>query len=892
VPDEIIGTNVLKIHPPDRRNEAMHILMDMLSGNARICPVPLYTKDKKLIPVETTVIRGVWDDKPALFGISKDISRLQFSEEKFAKSFYFNPTPCCFSDLVTGQFQEVNDAVCGLLGYSREELVGKTVVELGIMTVEEKERVARYADEEGKLENIKAQLRTKDGKLLTVLKSAENMLVADKRYRFTVLNDVTSMLKAQELNEQYSRLQALMIKISSTYINIELDKVNQIVQESLKEMAEFVNADRAYIFDYDFDKNMCSNTFEWCREGISSEIDNLQNIPLDFIPNWIAQHQNGDAFYMPDINLLPNNGPYSVRGLLEPQGVKSLITLPMKLNDDLVGFVGFDSVRDFHAYSEKERDLLVVFSQMLVNIAERKRQAEALISAKIEAEEASKTKEIFLATMSHEIRTPLNVITGMVREMMKQRISPAQRGLLSNAKSASVHLLSILNNILDLSKIEAGEFILDNNVFDFATLLKDAEGIMTLRAQEKKIDLEMTIEPGMDTVFFGDEARIRQVLINLIDNAIKFTEQGSVRVKVGSVEVKDSLCTVNVEIKDTGVGISPDFIGKIFSKFSQEENDTKRKYQGTGLGMNIVKHLVELMGGRVEVQSTKGEGTIIQFQLILKQARHELLPAYSHHSTKAPDLTGRHILVVEDNEMNRYVVHLSLQALNCTISEAEDGKQALDLLKTQKFDLIFMDIQMPVLDGIEATRIIRDELRLDTPIIALTANAFRHNVAKYMEAGMNDFIVKPYLERDFFQKINQHLSGLPSLTVTVPEIPLYDIERLREICKNDDRFMHNMMRIFIKLVDDSVPQLEQMRFLRNYTGIQKLSHKLRPSIDNLSIVSIYDTIRVLEKVDPELMQPEQIVAMMDEVITVVKEVSDQLKSYLEKASAGVNDINK
>ncbi len=885
--EEIIGSNVLKIHPPDRQKEVMHIFMEMIGGSTRVCPIPLYTKDARQIPVETTVIRGVWDDKPALFGISKDISRLQFSEEKFAKSFYFNPTPCGFSDLVTGQYLEVNDAVCELLGYTREELVGRTLVELGIMTPEEKERVASHADTEGKLENIKAQLRTKSGKLLTVLKSAENMQVSDKQYRFTVLNDVTDMLEAQELNEQYSRLQALMIKISSTYINIELDKVDEIVQESLREMAEFVSADRAYIFDYDFEKNVCSNTCEWCREGISSEINNLQNVPIDFIPNWIALHQKGEAFYMPDINLLPNNGPYSVRGILEPQGVKSLITLPMKLNEDLVGFVGFDSVSDFHAYSEKERDLLVVFSQMLVNIAERKRQAEALIRAKNVAEEASKTKEIFLATMSHEIRTPLNVITGMVRELLKQRLPPAQKALLTNAKSASVHLLSILNNILDLSKIEAGEFVLDNCVFDFATLLRDAEGIMTLRAKEKQIDLTLSIEPEMDTVFFGDEARIRQVLINLMDNAIKFTEKGSVNVKVWPGLMKDTLRVVNVEIADTGVGISQEFMSKLFSKFTQEENDSRRKFQGTGLGMNIVQHLVGLMGGKVEVRSTKGEGTTIHFNLLLRQARHDLLPAQSRYSAKAPDLTGRRVLVVEDNEMNRYVVQLSLQALNCSISEAGDGKQALEILKDQEFDLIFMDVQMPALDGIEATRIIRKELKLQTPIIALTANAFKHNVVNYLEAGMNDYIVKPYLEKDFFQKLNQYIPGLPVLPVEEAETPLYDLAHLREICKHDDGFMHTMMRIFIKVVDDSVPQFEQMRFSRDFPGIRKLAHKLKPSIDNLTIVSIYDTIRVLEKVDPDVMQPEQIFALMDEVVKVLLEVSNQLKSYLEKYGSGV-----
>ena len=881
-PEQLIGLSVLEVHPVDRRQEALQIVLEMIGGSSRVCPIPLVTVEGSLIPVETSVIKGIWDDEPALFGISKDISRLQFSEEKFAKSFYFNPTPCGFSDLETGQYTEVNDAVCELLEYSREELLGKTAVELGIMTSSERDRIASLADDQGKLVNIASRLKTKTGKLLNVMLSAENMYVADKRYRFTVVNDVTNILEAQELNEQYSRLQALMIKISSTYINIELEKVEQVVQGSLREMAEFVNADRAYIFEYDFEKYICNNTYEWCREGISAEIDNLQNVPLDFIPNWMALHHKGEAFYMPDINLLPNNGPYSVRGILEPQGVKSLITLPMKLNDDLVGFVGFDSVRDFHAYSQKERDLLVVFSEMLVNITERKRQSDALIRAKNEAVEASKTKEIFLATMSHEIRTPLNVITGMVREMLKQQLTTTQQSLLMNAKRASVHLLSILNNILDLSKIEAGEFVLDNNVFDFKLLLKDAEGIMTFHAKEKKLDLVLSIDPQMDTVFFGDEARIRQVLINLMDNAIKFTESGSVQVKIWPGSVQNSLQEVHVEVVDTGVGISSDFIGKLFSKFTQEENDSRRKYQGTGLGMNIVKHMVELMGGKVEVHSIKGQGTTIHFTMKLRQANHELLPLRSTQSGSAPDLTGRKILVVEDNEMNRYVVQLSLQDLKCTIKEADNGEQAIELLKNESFDLIFMDIQMPVMDGIEATRIIRHELKLTIPIIALTANAFKHNVENYIQAGMNDYIVKPYLEKDFFQKLNQYLPGTAKVKQNEVEVSLYDIAHLREICKNDDGFMHTMMRIFIKVVAESIPQFKTLQEDGDFSGIRKLAHKLKPSIDNMSIISIHDKIRVLEKADPEQTEPATIFALTNEVVDVLQKVSDELQVYLRK----------
>lgn len=685
-------------------------------------------------------------------------------------------------------------------------------------------------------------------------------------------NESIDARSIRQQNEQYARLQELMIKMSSTYINIELEKVDEVIQQSLQEMAEFVDADRAYIFDYDFEKNICINTFEWCREGISAEIDNLRNVPLDFVPNWVGIHRKGETFYMPDINLLPLNGPYSVRGLLEPQGVKSLITLPMILKNDVVGFVGFDSVRNYHAYSERERDLLLVFSQMLVNITERKHQAEALIHAKNVAEEALKTKEIFLATMSHEIRTPLNVITGMVREILKQDLTAEQRSLMSNAKSAAVHLLSILNNILDLTKIEANEFVLDKGVLDLKKVVRDAESIMSLQAREKNLNLKLEMEPSMNTVFYGDEARIRQVLINLMDNAIKFTETGTIGVKLWQSDSKGGMSDVHVQVSDTGIGIRPEFMDKLFSKFTQEDNDSRRSYQGTGLGMSIVKNIVQLMGGSIDVKSTKGEGTVFHFNLLLQPAPFEMLQPVEQQSDEVEEYAGKRILVVEDNEMNRYVVLLTLQSLMCEVVEVENGEQAVEILKSEHFDLIFMDIQMPRMDGVEATQLIRKELAINTPIIALTANAFQHNIDHYLAAGMNDFIVKPYLEKDFKKILRKYLpSG-----ITTADVQLFDSSLLREVCKNDTQFMHRMMALFIKVVDEALPELQRMRGEQDFEGISRLVHKLKPSIEHMAITSVKESVQFLEKANKEPSKEAELYRQLDKLVSVLQQVREQV----------------
>jgi len=698
----------------------------------------------------------------------------------------------------------------------------------------------------------------------------ENMPLSEK---------ATMPNRALSNKEQYSQLQALMIKILSTYINIDPARVEEVIHHSLQEMAEFVNADRAYIFEYDFNKNVCNNTYEWCREGISAEIDNLQDVPLDFMPNWIAIHRRGEAYYMPDINLLPNNGPFSVRGLLEPQGVKSLITLPMKLNDELVGFVGFDSVYDFHTYSEKERDLLAVFSQMLINITERKRQSEALVKAKNEAEHALKTKEIFLATMSHEIRTPLNVITGMVREMLKQELLPPQHALMSNAKSAAVHLLSVLNNILDLSKIESGDFELDRVIFDIKALVADAQAIMSLKAEEKNLELNVLVDPEMHTVFEGDEGRLRQVLINLIDNAIKFTEAGSVNVKIWSENSDDNRKRVHVKVADTGIGMSKEFLGTIFAKFTQEQNASSRRYQGVGLGLNIVKNLVQQMEGAIDVVSTKDQGSEFHLHVLLDTASPGDLPVKKNLKEELADFTGSRVLVVEDNELNRYVACLSLKALNCNVLEAENGKVAIELLKQEPFDLIIMDVQMPVMDGVEATRIIREQLKLTTPVVALTANAFRHNAEQYLQAGMNDYIVKPFLEKNLFDVVSKYLSPNDSSNPTTDEL-LYDLDYLREVCKHEEPYMQTMMRIFIRVVDDAIPLFEKLRKEGDAVGLRKLAHKLKPSIEHLTINKAIKVVRMLENAAKEGLTDSEQFVLFDEMLNILVQVSGQLDDYL------------
>ena len=390
-----------------------------------------------------------------------------------------------------------------------------------------------------------------------------------------------------------------------------------------------------------------------------------------------------------------------------------------------------------------------------MDITEQKLLEKELENAKIIAEKASKTKEMFLANMSHEIRTPLNVLLGMIRLIEKESSDTTILDYIDTSKDAAKHLLSILNDILDMSKIESGKMKINNLPMDIFSINTSLENIFYPSASEKNIEYISYVDPQIEPLR-GDEIRLRQVLINLISNALKFTEKGKIITNIRLLENTDEYQKINFSVEDTGIGMSSDFIHNIFEKFTQESNLANRKYEGTGLGMTISKDIVQLMNGQLQIESTQNVGTKVQFNLTFKKANK---PKHTKILLKLKTklLKGKNILLMEDNKLNRIIVRKMLELSECIVEEAENGNQAINKLINHTYDLILMDIQMPEMDGIEATKIIRTGLNLKTPIIALTANSFQHDIDKYFDIGMNDFIIKPFEEDQFYAKIIKNI---------------------------------------------------------------------------------------------------------------------------------------
>ena len=847
------------------------------------------------------------------------------------------------------------------------------------------------------------------GEILPVEVTARVISINDKNYVLANIKDISQRKNADAIIQRQMEMQQILLDISSKYINISLDEVAETITHSLESMCRFVSADRAYIFEYDLSNETCSNTFEWCAEGIEAEINNLQQIPVAYFPNWLERHKKGEPFYIPQVAQLPDDGPNGLKAILAAQSIKSLITIPMLHGKNLLGFVGFDSVKKEYAYSEKEKTILTLFASMLVNIQDRQRKekrlqiqeekyrniianmnlglleldteghivycnssfchlsgyrfneligqkashfiharyhqnileqhydlgrnstsetSEVQISNKTGAERwwlisgapnfndqgeaigsivihlditqsklleqeleralnkataAVKAKDIFLANMSHEIRTPLNAIIGIIRELNRSNLSAAQNTYLLHGKTASKHLLSIVNNVLDMSKIEASELSLEEKEFSLVSVINMVESILMVKAEEKGLTFNIEIDPNIKPALIGDSVRLRQILINIIGNSIKFTEHGSIRLQVQVEDSSTHFQKIKFNITDTGIGISKHFLENIFEKFTQETNENSPKQEGTGLGLAISKEIIHLMGGTLNIHSEKGLGTSVVITLTLAIGdQHNI---FNQVDLKLDNrLHGLKCLLVEDNSMNRLIASNSLKFFGCQITEAENGKAAIEQLLKEDFDIILMDIQMPIMDGIEATKYIRNIMQIETPIIALTANAFKNDIELYLSIGMNDYVTKPFEERMLFNTIAQSQKGIndnirPMLGGQTPlEDDLYTLDGIKKLCRNDQKLIDKVINLFISEAPEILQSMKDAYQKKEYTTIAKQAHKLKSSIDNMQIKPLQASIRNIESeaqtTNPEDHKLLNLIAYTDEIL---KDVIAQLK---------------
>lgn len=551
---------------------------------------------------------------------------------------------------------------------------------------------------------------------------------------------------------------------------------------------------------------------------------------------------------------------------------------------------------------------MILFSFSLgdkLNFVRKKREtAESRLRVsqleKLSAEKSKEFKEQFLANMSHEIRTPMNAILGMTNLTLNTPINTKQKEYLTAIKKSSENLLVIINDILDLSKLEAGKMELESISFRVEDLLQQAFVSMQFKAREKGLHLITEVSPDVPKVIKGDSSRLTQVLINLIGNAIKFTETGTVTVKA-ELDM-DNSGMIRFRVIDTGIGIPKDKLGSLFESFTQVDASTSRKYGGTGLGLSISKTLIELHGGKVEVRSQEGKGSEFSFIIPLIPGNENEIEAGNKPVVNAALLNGIKILVAEDNDYNQIVIEDTLKGLidNVTVDIAENGKVALDKHLKNTYDIILMDMNMPEMGGIEATEYIRTKTGADKnkiPILALTANVMEKDMAKITAAGMNGYIPKPFTQEELLSGLLKYYTNESAVTTPkpaaivkeeklIPETPLVSIREtvtdltfLSSFCDENRVRMKKYIDMYLAGIEENLKKVEDTYSRKDYPALSRIAHTMKPHFNYMGMGKAKKLSETIEEYAGENKNTEQIPPLIAQLNEISKKSVKELTAF-------------
>lgn len=731
VEHELNRMHILDLHPVSHRKEAEAVLGAMFRGERDACPLPLAKKDGTLVPVETRIWFGKWNGQPAIYGISKDLTKLQAALDMFQKMFELNPSPMAISHGVTHHIVQVNEAFLQTLRFHREEVIGRTAHDLGIFD-DPNQQVESFRElaEQGYFKGYDLTLKTKTGERLHGLFSGAMLDYQGEPLLLTVMMDLTERKQAEEALAREKRRLADII--AGTHVG---------TWEWNVQTGETIFNDRwAEMIGYTIEELSPTTIDTWIKFAHPEDLKKSSEL--------LTLHFEGKlAYYECEARIRHKNGNW-------------------------VWVLDRGKVVTF---TPDGKPLLMSGSHQ--DITDRKQAEEALRQAKEDAEAANRAKSAFLANMSHELRTPLNAILGFTQLLAQNPHTQKERDFFEIIQRSGEHLLTLINQVLDLSKIEAGKLSLHPKEIDFLGFLEELESMFALRAEHKGLFLRVEQDEQLPRAIRADEVKLRQVLINLLNNAIKFTDSGGVTMRVCGERFNDSeraeaLTThLSFSISDTGPGIAPEDQGRVFEAFTQTATGIYR-HEGTGLGLTISQKFVQCMGGEIQIQSTPGAGAAFSFTIpaeIIESAGMARPLKSQRVRTLAPGQPEYRLLAVDDHPENRRLLMELLDLPGFQVREAHNGQEAFEIWQTWQPHLIWMDVRMPVMNGYDAAQKIRNEEvrrkneeagRPSLPpckIIALSASTFEEERAAAIARGCDDFLRKPFRSDQIFDLLEQYL---------------------------------------------------------------------------------------------------------------------------------------
>ena len=531
------------------------------------------------------------------------------------------------------------------------------------------------------------------------------------------------------------------------------------------------------------------------------------------------------------------------------------------------------------------------------DINQRKLVERELRDAKKVAEESGKIKEQFLANMSHEIRTPMNAITGFTKLLLQSQanFTSEQQRYINFIHNAGENLLVIINDILDFSKIEAGKLVLEHVDFYLQDVVDNVLGLFKGMASKKNVIIFEVIDEEVPLHLKGDPVRLNQVLMNLISNAIKFTEKGHIKLEVSSLRQSGTKVLLRFTVEDTGIGISEDTLKRVFDSFTQASSDTTRKFGGTGLGLTIAKKIVALQKGEINVRSKLGKGTVFITDLPFKKGAADVpkasMEGISKQKATIPDYP-RHlkVLMAEDNVMNQELSIAIFKDIGWALDIANNGLVALEKLQASKYDIVLMDIQMPIMDGYEATLQIRNKLQAplsEIPIMAITAHALNSEINKCLAAGMNDYISKPFKTSDLISKVcalvsgkggARHVEEAPDMVVNEVAPVSINLDNLLMLSGSNPATLSSIIDIFMKETPAQTESLQQFLLKKDWNGLKSLCHKMKSSY---AIIGATDVKKHLEEIEMDCMNKKIDAGKFNEHIQKIMELNTKIIQELE-----------
>ncbi|MCX6330899.1 MAG: PAS domain S-box protein [Bacteroidia bacterium] len=644
---------------------------------------------------------------------------------------------------IPGRITMINKEFTNLFGYTPEEAVNKLLDDL-IVPDELKEEAISIDKLAVQHQRVLRQTVRKDkfNNRIQVSLIATSVISNNETVAYLgIYRDITSERKNQLLQE-------ILYNISSAALK-QMD-IKEIYPTIVHELSKIWDTNNFFIALYDKTSETLSLPF------FADEKDNFHEIPAKkTITGYVIKNNKSVLLKENDLKLLEESGDIDLVGT----PCKVWMGVPLKVENDIIGVMCLQDYNDENKFSHDDLYVLDFIANQIAIAIQRRMMMDNIIVARQKAEEAAQSKQLFMSTMSHEIRTPLNEVIGITNLLLQGNPREDQMDYIKTLRFSGNHLLTLVNDVLDYNKMESGKIVFEQTQFNLNDFLDEIMRSYSFRSKAKHLTFEIKREGNLPVEVISDQIRLNQILSNLLSNALKFTNQGGITVTIRELGRKDNQSKMEFSVQDTGIGIPKEKHIEIFDRFAQASSDTTRQYGGTGLGLAICKKLIELQGGKITLESETGKGSTFSFILTFlvseKAAREhgEVPESYI-------GLEGKRILVAEDNKINFFVANKFLTGWGVVVTHAENGQLAIEKLEQEDFDLILMDLHMPVMDGIEATKIIRksENPRINSiPIVALTAAIMSESHDKIDELNINDYVLKPFKPHDLFERILKHI---------------------------------------------------------------------------------------------------------------------------------------